>query len=369
MKKFGIALGVFVAAFAGVMFALRLDHKLQESDVISRLEGGKFVEVTPAQLSPGAPFDFRASAKKILPSVVSVTKTEAITDWFDRVSHVTTGTGSGVLISNDGYVVTNNHVVAGAESLTVRLADGRSVDAKLVGTDPRSDVAVIKLTSGTYSPAELGDSAKVEIGQWVMAVGNPLGYDNTLSVGVVSSLNRTLQAGRESAILSDTIQTDASINSGNSGGALTNDRGQVIGINTAIATPSGGSVGIGFAIPINRVKRVTADLIKSGAVPYGSTGFDVYELPISEPRLRRLYARQVTQKTPPANGLVILDVSNPSSGISKFDVLTEANGQKISDPIDWTKLLLDLRAGDKVNVTVWHDGQTKKVSLTLASEQ
>lgn len=369
MKKFGIAVGVFVAAFVGVMIALRLDHKLQENAVISRLEGGKFVDVTPVQLTPGAPFDFRASAKKILPSVVSVTKTEAITDWFDRVSHVATGTGSGVLISNDGYVVTNNHVVAGAESLTVRLSDGRSLDAKVVGADPRSDIAVIKLNSGAYTAAELGDSAKVEIGQWVLAVGNPLGYDNTLSVGVVSSLNRTLQAGRDSTILSDTIQTDASINGGNSGGALTNDRGQVIGINTAIASPSGGSVGIGFAIPINRVKRVTADLIKLGSVPYGSTGFEVYNVPISEPRLRRYYQNQVTQKAPPAAGLVIVEVTNANNGIAKFDILTEANGKKITDTVDWTKLLLDLRAGDKLELTVWHDGQSKKVNLTLATEQ
>lgn len=366
MKKAGIGVGIFVAAFAGVFAALRIDRAVERNEVLSRVESTG-VPVTRAEYQAGAPFDFRGAAKKVMPSVVSVDKTEAMRNFFAEEVLVNTGTGSGVIISSDGYVVTNNHVVANASKITVRLSDGHSYDAKLIGTDPRADIAVIKMQGGgNFQAAELADSTKVEIGQWVMAVGNPLGYDNTLSVGVVSSLNRTLTAD-DNTVLTDTIQTDASINQGNSGGALTNDRGQVIGINSAIASPSGGSVGIGFAIPINRAKRTIADLIKLGHVPYGDPGFTVYQLGISDPRARRSF-RTLTEAEPPKSGVIVGrlwgDVAS-KAGVTQFDVITQVDGKPIEAPIDWTKALLNKRSGDKVTLNIWRLGKTQTISYVL----
>lgn len=306
-----------------------------------------------------------------MPAVVSIDKSEAWRDmWSDRVSLVNTGTGSGVVISTEGHILTNNHVIEGAATLTVRLSDGRSFEAKLIGTDPRTDLAVVKVEAKDLVPAELADSAKLEVGSWVMAAGNPLGYSNTLSVGVVSSLNRTLQAGRDGTLLVDAIQTDASINSGNSGGPLTNDRGQVVGINTAIASPTGGSVGIGFAVPINRAKLVVADLIKFGRVKYGYSGFNVVNSPeaLRDPRARRYIERQVGQ-APPDRGLVVsqLDPNGPGAkaGLKSLDVITKAEGKVTSDPAELLKLMLLKKAGDTVRLEVWSAGQTRQVTITL----
>lgn len=372
MKKAGIGVGIFVAAFAGVFIALRIDRVIERGSVITQLNNGEFTPVQPIQYQAGAPFDFRAAAKKVMPSVVSVDKTEAVRDWFsEEVSYRNTGTGSGVIISTDGYVVTNNHVVANASKITLRLSDGRSLEGKLIGTDPRSDIAVVKIQGGgTFQAADLADSAVVEIGQWVMAVGNPLGYDSSLSVGVVSNLNRTLTAGENSTVLTDTIQTDAAINQGNSGGALTNDKGQVIGINTAIASPSGGSVGIGFAIPVNRVKKTTTDLLKLGRVPYGDPGFTIYGFGIGDPRARRSY-QNITTVEPPKSGVIIARMwTGPATtaGIQRFDVITKVDGKAVKDPIDWTKSMLDKRVGDSVSVDIWHDGKSRTVSLKLVDD-
>lgn len=370
MKKAGLGVGIFMAAFAGVFAALRIDRAVEKNEVLSRVESTG-LPVTRAEYQAGAPFDFRGAAKKVMPSVVSVDKTEAMRNFFAEEVLVNTGTGSGVIISSDGYVVTNNHVVANASKITVRMSDGHSYDAKLIGTDPRADIAVIKMQGGgNFQAAELADSTKVEIGQWVMAVGNPLGYDNTLSVGVVSSLNRTLTAD-DNTVLTDTIQTDASINQGNSGGALTNDRGQVIGINSAIASPSGGSVGIGFAIPINRAKRTIADLIKLGHVPYGDPGFTVYQLGISDPRARRSF-RTLTEAEPPKSGVIVGrlwgDVAT-KAGVTQFDVITQVDGKAIDAPIDWTKALLNKRAGDKVTLSIWRLGKAQTVTYTLPEDR
>lgn len=373
MKKFAAFFVVLIAAFIGLLAALRLDRYVESRRVptIDSLDAGP--ELLPAQYagSPGTPFDFRLAAKKIMPAVVSVDRADEWRDfWTDRVSVVNTGTGSGVIISKDGYILTNNHVIAGAVSLTVRTADGKTYSAKLVGSDPRTDLGVIKIEASNLAVAELADSAQLEVGAWVMAVGNPLGYSNTVSVGIVSSLNRSLQAGREGTMLVDAIQTDAAINGGNSGGALTNDRGQVVGINSAIASPTGSNIGIGFAIPINRAKDVVADIVKYGHVRYGYSGFDVYNgpAPLKDPRARRFLERN-TGSTPPESGLIVteLDPQGPAgkAGIKQLDVVTEADGKKVADPADFLKLMLGKKVGDKVSLKVWSAGQDRSVTLTL----
>lgn len=374
MKKYGAFFVVLVAAFIGVLAALRLDRYVEASKVpvLDSLSSG--VELLPAQFSGtvGSTFDFRQAARKIMPAVVSIDRAEQWRDfWTDRVSVVNTGTGSGVIISKDGYILTNNHVVQGAATLTVRTADGKTYSAKLIGTDPRTDLGVIKIEAANLPVAELADSSQLEVGAWVMAVGNPLGYSNTVSVGIVSSLNRSLQAGgRDGTLLVDAIQTDAAINGGNSGGALTNDRGQVVGINSAIASPTGSNVGIGFAIPINRAKDVVADLVKFGHVRYGYSGFEVYNgpAPLKDPRARRFLERN-TGATPPQAGLIVieLDPAGPAgrAGMKQLDVITEADGKKVTEQADFLKLMLGKKVGDKVALKVWSAGQEKTLTLNL----
>lgn len=374
MKKYGAFFVVLVAAFIGVLAALRLDRYVEASKVpvLDSLNSG--VELLPAQFSGtvGSTFDFRQAARKIMPAVVSIDRAEQWRDfWTDRVSVVNTGTGSGVIISKDGYILTNNHVVQGAATLTVRTADGKTYSAKLIGTDPRTDLGVIKIEAANLPVAELADSSQLEVGAWVMAVGNPLGYSNTVSVGIVSSLNRSLQAGgRDGTLLVDAIQTDAAINGGNSGGALTNDRGQVVGINSAIASPTGSNVGIGFAIPINRAKDVVADLVKFGHVRYGYSGFEVYNgpAPLKDPRARRFLERN-TGATPPQAGLIVieLDPAGPAgrAGMKQLDVITEADGKKVTEQADFLKLMLGKKVGDKVALKVWSAGREKTLTLNL----
>jgi serine protease Do len=375
MKKMaGYAL-LFVAAFAGVFAALRTDNFLKArttTDRFAPLSDSVIVEPAQFKSAPsGAGFDFRAAAKRITPSVVSVDKSQLVRTFRRGVQLANTGTGSGVIISRDGFVITNNHVIEGAESITVRLNDNRSFRAKLIGTDERTDLALLKIDGGNdFTPAELGDSSKLEVGQWVMAVGNPLGYSNTLSVGVVSSLGRTLEPNGSGGFLTDAIQTDAAINSGNSGGALTDDRGNVIGINTAIATPTGGSVGIGFSIPINRAKKIVEELRTSGRVNYGASGIRTYNVTLSDPNVRGALQEMIGTE-PPASGLVVQSVfpGTPAerAGIAENDILQTVDGQKLNGPLDLFRIMLEKRAGQKVRVSVWRGGKSRDVTLDLIS--
>jgi len=199
-------------------------------------------------------------------------------DFFENAVPVE-GPGSGFVIDPRGYVLTNNHVIEGAESIEVTLGNRSRYPAKLVGTDPRSDIALVKIDpKGTpLSALPLGDWDNLQVGQKVFAIGNPFGFSSTLTTGVVSALGRTVQTSENTAI-DQAIQTDAAINRGNSGGPLLNSRGEVIGINSAIYTPSGTTAGIGFAIPINTAKSVAQDLIKEGRVRHASLGVSTIAL-------------------------------------------------------------------------------------------
>ena len=275
---------ITLATFVGVFSALQLNryiHRGSSERPTIEWNPGSTVIPTLGPSNTGAPADFREAAKKVTPSVVSVDQYNHVQTWFgDEGQLRETGQGSGVVLSRNGIIVTNNHVVEVAndpdhsivEQVKVRLQDKRSFTAKVVGRDRRADLAVLKIDANDLQPIEIGDSSKLEIGQWVVAVGNPLGFANTLSVGVVSSLGRTL--GLENSLLIDGIQTDAAINPGNSGGALTDAAGQLVGINSAIASGNGGSVGIGFAIPVNTVRRVVDQILKFGYAKYGDLGIE-----------------------------------------------------------------------------------------------
>lgn len=313
--------------------------------------------------------DFRAPAKRVMKSVVSVDTSRQGLTWRGDSVIQPMGEGSGVVISASGYIVTNNHVIAGADFIQVQLSDGRSLRAKLVGTDPRSDLAVLKVDAPNLTPIEIGSSSSLEVGEWVIAVGNPLGYQNTVSVGVVSSLDRTLPTSGQS-LLVQAIQTDAAINQGNSGGALSNARGQLVGINTAIATNSGGSVGIGFAIPIDRARRVVDDIIAYGRVRYGVMGIELFPRSglLRNERVRAELA-SLTQAEPPQDGLLVQRVARgapaANAGIGQYDVLLKLDGKPVKEWIEFIRIMMDKRPGDTIKVDYWSRGKTKSATIKL----
>lgn len=370
LKRAGLWLLVFVGIFAAVLLAIRVDRMFRPAAPIVASIGRGEPEATPAQFAGAAPADFRTAVKRIVPAVVSVDRLERYRDFFaDEVRIAETGTGSGVIISQDGYILTNSHVVQGADAVRVRLPDERSFQAQVVGTDTRSDLALIKISAPDLKPAALGDSSKLEIGEWVLAVGNPFGYASTVSAGVVSNVNRTVETGGP-GILIDTIQTDAAINQGNSGGALTNAKGEVVGINTAIITNSGGSIGLGFAIPINRAQKVVSDIRQYGKVRYGDLGLDVFRRPgLLSYEPARAEIEDATGAKPPSSGLLVRSVAEGSSsaraGIRPLDVLISIDGKPLETPRDYVKALIDKRVGEKVALRIWARGNVVTTTVVL----
>ena len=387
MKKTGFVLTI-AACFMGVFGALQADKWLsahnKPDDIFAQTAPTTFGKIKSigAEAVPAPSFDFRDAAKKAMPSVVSVDRFDKMRGFMESsATERETGTGSGVIVSADGIIVTNNHVVAGRQTrngtsvmprIQVRLYDGQKVEAKVLGTDPRSDLAVLKIEAKNLKPIELGVSSTLEVGEWVMAVGNPLGFDNTVSVGVVSSTKRNLPVGEQGLV--EGIQTDAAINPGNSGGALCNAQGQLIGINSAIASGTGESVGIGFAIPVDRAKKVVNDIVKYGHAKYPVLGISYDGRLVGQldnPDARDYIANIIHRTDFPTSGLLVGEVSGGAtgSGIAKDDFVLEVEGQKIESTFDLNKVLLPKKVGDKVKVKFWHAGQTKETNISLAESQ
>ena len=372
-KLIGIVLVTFVVVFGAVLAALQVDRMTKTSGEQGRMLDLLNPAIQVQNTAAKAPFDFVSASKKIVPSVVSVDNIGERTSIFgDRVV-AKNGSGSGVIVSKDGYIITNNHVVEDAAYLRVKLADNRQFNAKLIGRDPRSDLALLKIEATGLTSVAYGDSSKLEVGAWVVAVGSPLGYESTLSVGVISTKARTLPT--EGALLVDAIQTDASINQGNSGGALCTYGGELIGINTAIASVDGGSIGLGFAIPINRVRKVVAELLKYGRMRYGSMGIRVDRRDglLGNPDAREeLQLRTNSTEKAPEQGLLIqvVDPAGPAAkaGLKQLDVILEVDGRKMTSNLDLEKVMLEKKPDDKAKVKAWVSGKTKEVELTLTEQ-
>jgi len=268
------------------------------------------------------------------------------------------GTGSGFVINADGYVLTNNHVVAGASDIRVKFADGREVPGKVVGGDAKTDLALLKVEATGLPVIPLGDSAKLEVGEPVMAVGNPFGLEQTVTTGIVSATGRTIGAGP----YDDFIQTDASINPGNSGGPLINARGEAVGVNTAIASRNGGSVGIGFAIPTNLAKPVVAQLAQTGHVTRAWLGVAV------QPLTKELATGFGLSDT---NGALVSGVveNSPAArvGLKQGDVITKYDGRPVTRVNDLPRAVAETPVGREVPIEVMRDG--KRVSLTVKVAQ
>lgn len=274
------------------------------------------------------------------------------------------GLGSGVIIDKDGYILTNAHVVAGADKVKVKLYDGREFDAEVKGADERSDLAVVKIKANGLPIAKLGDSSKLKIGNWVIAIGNPFGFaienpEPTVTVGVVSALNRYLPSFSQRQMgLADLIQTDAAINPGNSGGPLVNLKGEVIGINTAIITTSGGYQGLGFATPINKAKRILKKLLKGESVVYGWLGVSIQNL---NEDLRNYF--EVKER----KGVIVLKVYKDSpaedSGIKEGDLILEFDGNSVKTSRDLSTMVSSSEVGQQVPITIVRSG--KKISSVV----
>ena len=265
--------------------------------------------------------------------------------------------GSGFIISPDGLIMTNNHVVGGADKVTVRLHDGREFTAKVVGTDPPTDVAVIKIDANDLPVAQLGDSDKLEVGDWVLAIGNPFGLSHTLTAGIVSAKGRS---GIGLADYENFIQTDAAINPGNSGGPLVNLDGQVVGINTAIFSRSGGYMGIGFAIPINMAKQIRDQLVENGTVTRGQLG---------------VYIQDLTDDLAQSFGLkdskgiliskVIEDSPAAKAGLKQGDIVLKADGKPVGKVNEFRNGIAMTAPGTVVRLDILRNGKPEQIKVTI----
>ncbi len=270
------------------------------------------------------------------------------------------GQGSGVLISRDGYIFTNNHVVGNADRILVRLSDGREFEARLIGSDPRSEVAVIKIEGDDLPYVELGDSGKLEIGEWVIAVGNPFGLSETLTVGVVSAKGRSDMGIAE---YEDFIQTDAAINPGNSGGPLLNIDGKVVGINTAIYSQSGGYMGIGFAIPVNMAKAIKDQFIRNdGKIVRGYLGVTFNRKDMDEDMAKSFGLDK-------AEGVLVAGVIDGSPSekakLQEGDVILAIDGRPVVSNSSFRNTVAFLSPGTKVALIVFRDGKQRKLNVVI----
>ena len=310
-------------------------------------------------------------AKKVLPSIVGINVTYSVNSIFYNGQGTATAQGSGVIISEDGYILTNNHVVNSSSSsssfyelgkaskITVQLYnDDTEYEAEIVGTDEQTDLAVIKIDKDGLTAAELGDSDSVQVGEFCMAIGNPLGLGSTVTDGIVSAVNREVTDEDGNSYLA--IQTNAAINSGNSGGALVNSQGQVIGINT-LKVSGDGVEGVGFAIPINSTKDIYEQLIQYNKVkrPYlGIGGIDVNE--------------QTARANNLTVGIYVKTLENFSAaeraGIKVGDVIVKADGQTVETMDELNEIKNQKEIGDKMTLTIWRNGNTQDIEVTLQEQ-
>lgn len=268
------------------------------------------------------------------------------------------GQGSGFFITEDGYLVTNNHVVEGGSEFTVVTDSGTEMDAKLIGTDPRTDLAVLKVDSSEkFAYVAFADDGKVRVGDWVVAVGNPFGLGGTVTAGIVSARGRDIGAGP----YDDFLQIDAAVNRGNSGGPTFNLNGEVVGVNTAIFSPSGGNVGIAFAIPASTAKEVVQDLMKNGSVSRGWLGVQIQPVNKDIAESLGLSAEK---------GALVSDVPGDGpakkAGITAGDVITAVDGKEVASPKELARVIGAVQPGKTVEVTLWRNGKSETVKVDLA---
>ena len=308
--------------------------------------------------------DFRAASKKTVDAVVHVSNTQIrnVRVWGSVTQQRSEGTGSGVIISPDGYIVTNNHVIEGSSKLTVKLNDNQIYDAKLIGTDPSSDIALLKVEADKDLPyIPFGDSDTIEVGEWVLAVGNPFNLTSTVTAGIVSAKGRDLDErdGKNQSF----IQTDAAVNPGNSGGALVNTNGELVGINTLIHTRTGSFVGYSFAVPSNNARKIIEDIMQFGSVQRGMLG-------IIGSNLNSKAAKQLGINS--SNGVLVsgtTEDAHPSiAALRQGDVITGIDNLEVGKFSDLTGYVDSKSPGDAVTLQILRDGRSTKLPITISKK-
>ncbi len=347
-------------AFTYALLPDYINNQIAKSETVNNLHmTPSFVSTEAGEKVTGEYLSVVDIAKKVGPAVVGIVSTIPMQSYFG--SYESQGSGSGIIISNNGYVVTNYHVIENAKKIKIYLSSGETKEATVVGTDSRTDLAVLKMENGTYPYATLGDSSILEVGELCVAIGNPLGMEfaGSVTVGYVSALNRTVEADGKTFNL---IQTDAAINAGNSGGALVNTRGEVIGINT-LKISSTGVEGLGFAIPVDEAKPIFDDLINHGYVKgrpvIGITGKDIsadlakyYNYP------EGVFVEQVLE----GSGAAV-------AGIRRGDIITKVDGKRIKTIKEINALRDKKKAGDKIALELDRSGQIMTVDIILGEEK
>jgi serine protease Do len=338
----------------------------------------RFVRAAEAQMLASKPFSFAAVARRATPSVVNVFTTHHVKvapfggplgpgDPFDEFFRQffpglpremeQKSLGSGVIIDREGYILTNHHVVANADEIQVKLSDTRSFPAELVGSDARTDVALIRVRGKNLPPAQLGNSDELGVGDWVLAIGNPFGLEETVTAGIVSAKERVIGAGP----FDNFIQTDASINPGNSGGPLIDADGKVVGVNSAIYSRSGGSIGIGFAIPINLAMQVVEELRSKRRVVRGWLGVAMQDV---TPELARSFG------LPSEEGALISDIyrGGPAhrAGIRRGDVVVGFNGRPVKNSRELARWAAEIPVGNSVKIDILREGSRQTLEVTIA---
>jgi serine protease Do len=374
---------MFLMAFLVAFFIVSLVGVLRSSFTISGAPEIPAAQAVPAvsESAIKTPLSFSDLTERVKPAVVNISTSKTYKgkgrynvpfgqspfgdDFFDRFfgdmprrEFKQRSLGSGFIISNDGYIFTNNHVVEQADKILVKISDGKEYEAKVIGTDPNTDIALIKIKpDNSLSVVEIGDSDKVRVGEWVIAIGNPFGLDATVTAGIVSAKGRVIGAGP----YDNFIQTDASINPGNSGGPLFNMEGKVIGINTAIVAQG---QGIGFAIPINMAKSIMVDLKTKGKVTRGWLGISVQD--VSDDMAKNLNHKS-------KSGALVSDVfkGDPAdkAGIKVGDIITEINGKPVKDTHELLLIIAGLQVGHKMMIKAIRDGKEISFQVTVGERR
>jgi S1-C subfamily serine protease len=358
---------LLVAAVAGAALAWQFVPRFQDQP--------RAVEAVPRAITPAG--DLAADEKTTIElferskgSVVFITTTQLVRDFWSRnMFSIPRGAGSGFVWDADGHIITNNHVVQGAAEAKVRLNDGRDYSARLVGASPAHDIAVLRIRVPERQPPPLpiGTSADLKVGQKVFAIGNPFGLDWSLTTGIVSAIDRSLPA--ENGVIEHLIQTDAAINPGNSGGPLLDSSGRLVGINTAIFSPSGAYAGVGFAVPVDTVNRVVPQLVAKGKYTRPALGI------VTDEQLNQQLARQLGVK-----GVAVLKIEpgspaeaaglraarpGPDGGVLPGDIITAIDGKSVDSVPRLVNRLDEHKVGDTIRLTVHRDGKPVELTATL----
>lgn len=320
-----------------------------------------------------APFDFADAAEKATPSVVHISATQGrggeqpnsgnpLDYLFGNPEQggLRGGTGSGVIYSSDGYIITNNHVIEGANNIEVTLSDNRTYKAEVIGTEPQVDLAILKIDARRLPTLKQADSDRARIGEWVLAVGNPFDLNSTVTAGIISAKGRDIGIIQGSASIESFIQTDAAVNPGNSGGALIDAQGRLLGINTAIATQTGSYSGYSFAIPVNFMDKIAQDIIEFGSYQRGFLGINIRSL---NNEIADELGLDITQ------GVVVERTVEGGAaeyaGILKNDVIIKVNGITVNSSPKLQELVGTKRQGEKVTITINRSGKIKEIPVTL----